>query len=285
MQPDGERPWTALSTGARSVFEKMQAVGTPLKNWDISIYRGILTGYNEAFIVDTAVRDRLIGEDPSSEQILKPVLRGRDIARYRANWADLWLIDTHNGYADIPAVDVEDYPAVKAHLDRFLEPLRRRRDKGATPYNLRNCAYHETFEHEKLFWIDLAEEGRFSYEPDLIYCTNSVYMISGQNIEYLCAVLNSSLITWFMKTTAATSGMGVTRWFKIYVENIPIPKPSIVDRLELTNLMNKILDIKSSTTPAHTEYEESEIDHIVCSMYGLTTREVALVTNRSSDPS
>ena len=239
-----------------------------------SIYYGIKTGYNDAFIVSTAVRDRLIAEDPSSQGILKPILRGRDIARYHATWANLWLIDTHNGYGQIPRVNINDYPAVKAHLDGFAEALRRRQDKGATPYNLRNCAYHETFNHEKLFWMDLTEEGRFSYEPELIYCTNTVYMISGQDIKYLCAVLNSSLITWFMKTTAATSGMGVTRWFKVYVEKIPIPIPSDSVRLKITNVVDRILEIRSSGLSTDIEMEEEEIDRIICFLYGLNRKEL-----------
>ena len=110
--------------------------GFPVK----SIYHGIKTGFNDAFIVDQTTRDALVAEDPRSAELLKPILRGRDIARYQANWAGLWLIDTHNGYAGVPPIDVDNYPAIKAHLDIFIGHLRRRQDKGVTPYNLRNCA-------------------------------------------------------------------------------------------------------------------------------------------------
>ena len=115
LKPDGERPWMALSKIERDVMRKMEAVGTPLKEWDIRIYRGILTGLNDAFIVDQATRDALVAADPRSAEILKPVLRGRDIARYRANWAGLWLIST------LPALglEIDDYPAIKRHLLSF----------------------------------------------------------------------------------------------------------------------------------------------------------------------
>ena len=159
LQPEGDRPWMALSSIERSVMEKMEAIGTPLREWDISIYRGILTGYNAAFIVDKSTRDALVATDPKSAELLKPILRGRDIARYRANWAGLWLIDTHNGYAGVPAVRVDDYPAVKGHLNGFFERLKRRQDQGITPYNLRNCAYHEEFRKPKLFWMHMAPHG------------------------------------------------------------------------------------------------------------------------------
>ena len=141
VRPDGEAPWSILSPIEQSVMDKMLTVGTPLKEWDIAIYRGITTGLNDAFIIDNQTKEGLISQDPRAEDILKPVLRGRDIERYRANWAGKWLIDTHNGYDDVPPVEIDDYPAIKTYLDDFYEQLANRYDKGRTPYNLRNCAY------------------------------------------------------------------------------------------------------------------------------------------------
>ena len=110
-RPDGEAPWTILSSLEESVMDKMSERGTPLKEWDIAIYRGVLTGYNAAFIIDNVTKERLIAKDHNSIDIIKPVLRGRDIKRYQAEWAGLWLVDTHNGYGNVPAVDIDDYPA------------------------------------------------------------------------------------------------------------------------------------------------------------------------------
>ena len=271
LQPEGERPWMALSSIERAVMEKMEAVGTPLKDWDISIYRGILTGYNDAFIVDTASRNRLIAEDPKSEEVLKPVLRGRDIARYRANWAGLWLIDTHNGYPGVPPVDVDDYPAIKAHLDRFIGRLRRRQDKGVTPYNLRNCAYHEKFSEEKLFWMDLTPAGRFSYGPvgAEMYCANTVYFMHGPMMKRLAAFLNSSLITWYVNKTTVTSGMGTARWFAVTVEPIPIPRV-FKNGSELEGLVDDLLVALDKDATEKTEELERAIEHLVFGAYGIT---------------
>ena len=102
VRPDGERPWSILSTEEQRVMDKMQAKGTPLKDWDVRINMGIKTGYNPAFIIDEGIRQRLIAEDPNSADIIKPILRGRDIQRYWAQWAELYLIDTHNGYGNVP---------------------------------------------------------------------------------------------------------------------------------------------------------------------------------------
>ncbi len=211
-RPDGETPWSILSPLEQSVMDKMQAKGVPLREWDVNINYGIKTGYNDAFIIDDATRKALVAKDPKSAGIIKPVLRGRDIQRYRAKWAGKWLIDTHNGYGGVPAIGIGDYPAIKEYLDGFYPHLEKRQDKGRTPYNLRNCAYHEEFAKEKLFWMDLTEHGRFAYDDGKMFCANTVYMMSGGSLKYLCATLNATLITWFMRNTALTSGMGVTRW-------------------------------------------------------------------------
>ena len=140
------------------MLDKMRAKGTPLKDWDIAIYRGITTGRNDAFIIDNPTKEALIAQDPRSEEIIKPVLRGRDIQRYRAKWAGLWLIATHNGYGDVAAIDVDDYPAVKIHLDGHYRQLAKRYDKGRTPYHLRNCAYHGEFTKEIFVGLNLLTE-------------------------------------------------------------------------------------------------------------------------------
>ena len=209
---------------------------------NISIYYGIKTGCNDAFIISTEKRDMLVQEDPSSNEILHPILRGRDIARYQANWSDLWLIDSHNGYSNSPPVNIDKYPAVKAHLDTFFDKLKDRQDQGITPYNLRNCAYHEGFSNEKLFWADLTNLGKFSYVPaDIkIFCSNSAYFMYGHMMKYLAAFLNSSLISWYVKKNAVTSGVGTPRWISVTVNSIPIPKNyGKVD--EINQMVDKLL--------------------------------------------
>ena len=238
---EGERPWMALSSVERTVMDKMEALGTPLRQWDISIYYGIKTGYNEAFIVDTRVRDRLIAEDPRSDEILKPVLRGRDIARYRANWGGLWLIDAHNGHASVPPINVEEYPAIKAHLDGFYDHLVGRQDQGVTPYNLRNCAYHEHFNGEKLLWRDMAASGTFAYSDAQIFTNDKAFMMTGQNLRFLCAVLNSLPVSWLVSKSGLTTGMGLTQWKKFVVENIPVVRADDSAIAEIDRAVTELL--------------------------------------------
>ena len=120
LRPRDDRPWMSLSALEQSIMDKMEAIGTPLKEWDISIYRGILTGYNDAFIIDNETKEALIREDPKSAEIIKPVLRGRDIKRYQAQWAGFWMITTLTSHRRMTVmchpVDIERY-LLSCHQD------------------------------------------------------------------------------------------------------------------------------------------------------------------------
>ena len=225
-------------------MDKMHTVGTPLAEWDVRINRGVLTGYNDAFIIDDATRRALVAKDPNSAEIIKPVLRGRDIQRYQAEWVGLWLIDTHNGHSGVPAIKIRDYPAVRDHLDRFYARLEKRQDKGRTPYNLRHCAYHEEFSKEKLFWMDMSPRGKFAYSDSEVYCNDKGFIMTGASLKYLCAVLNSSPITWTMKKLALTTGMGLIQWKKFTVQRLPIPKVSAEKQRPFVQLVDEILEAK-----------------------------------------
>ena len=273
VRPDGDGPWSILSATEQSVLGKMREKGTPVKDWDVTINRGVLTGLNGAFIIDDATRQRLIEADPKSAEIIKPILRGRDIRRFRVGRAGQCLIATHNGYGNVPAIDIEDYPAVKAHLDRFSPRLEKRLDKGSTPYNLRNCTYYGDFDKEKLFWMDMSPEGRFAYVEAETFCNDKAFLMTGASLKYLCAVLNSTLVTWFMQSSALTTGMGLTQWKKFAVERIPIPKISAEEQEPFIGLVDEILAAKSADATANTEPLEWQLDRLVYDLYGLTEEE------------
>ena len=280
-RPDGDAPWSILSTIEQSIMDKMLAAGTPLKEWDIAINYGIKTGFNEAFIIDKRTKDALVAEDPRSSEIIKPVLRGRDIQRYQAQWAGLWLIDTHNGYADVHAIGIDEYPAIKAHLDGHYDRLEARHDKGRTPYNLRNCAYHADFAREKLFWMDMSPEGRFAYSDQELFCNDKGFIMTGNALKYLCAVLNSSLVTWFIEATALTTGMGVLQWKKFAVERLPVPRVSAEQQRSLIRLVDRIL-VESTDQKLDASDLQAAIEAEVNALYGLTADEVRAISTPQS---
>lgn len=258
-------------------MDKMRDKGTPLKDWEVSLYRGVLTGYNKAFLIDSETREQLIASDSRSAYIVKPVLRGKDIQRFRAEWDKLYLIGPHNGYGDIPAISIGDYPAVKAHLDKHYPQLKKRQDKGGTPYNLRNCAYFDEFSKEKLIWMDLTAQGSFALDDGSMFCMDTTFFMTGESVKYLCAVLNATMATWFMQNTALTSGMGVARWKRFTVERIPIPKLSAAKQRPFVRLVDRILAAKAADPDADTSELEERIDRLVYELYGLTEGEATAV--------
>ena len=245
-----------------------------------AIYRGITTGLNDAFIIDNPTKEALVAADPKSAEILKPVVRGRDIRRYRAQWAGWWIIDSHNGYGATPAINIEDYPAVKARLDCYFPRLANRHDKGTTPYNLRNCAYHADFAKEKMLWMDMSPEGRFAYSSEEMYCNNKGFIMTGGPLKFLCAVLNSTLITWMMRNTARTTGMGLLQWEKFAVERLPVPDVAVTMQRLLVEQVDRILTAKSNDLAADTTKEQAEIDSLVFRLYELKDDEIRAVSYR-----
>ncbi len=287
LRPQGEKPWSALSVIEQSIMDKMESAGTPLKEWDIAINYGIKTGYNDAFIIDNNTKEALIAEDPRSADILKPVLRGRDIQRYRAEWAGLWPIATFPALA----LNIDDYPAVKRHLLSFgearLEQSGRTLPNGTksrkktvhTWYELQDtCAYHEVFEKEKLFWMHMAPNGRFAYsDSETIFCNQKAFVVTGNSLKYLCAILNSRLITWQVRNTAVTTGMGLTQWDKFVVERLPIPQVPTVKQHPFARLVDRILKAKATNPEADVSATEAKINMQVYELYGLTETEIFAV--------
>ena len=265
LRPREERPWSALSAIEQSIMDKMEAIGTPLKEWNVSINYGIKTGYNDAFIIDNETKEALVAADPNSADIIKPVLRGRDIQRYQAQWAGLWLVYARKG------VEIDRYPAVYSHLRQHQNALSKK--AGANEwYELQaspSDRLDSLFKEEKLFWMDMSSKGRFAYSDSEMYCNDKGFVMTGKSLKYLCAVLNSTLITWLIKNTALTTGMGLTQWKKFAVERIPIPKIS-ADRDDLiATIVDYIIYLKkqSSTDSLMVKYFEQIIDGLVYEIY------------------
>lgn len=222
--------------------DKIESVGTPLKDWDIQINYGIKTGANEAFIITTEKREEILNacktqeERERTERLIKPILRGKDIKRYSYEWAHLWVINTHNGYTSnlkskIPPIDIEKYPALKRHLDAHYDTIATRCDQGDTPYHLRNCAYLEDFEKEKIVYGEIVQEPRFyldngECELGVFYAEATSFILTGEHLRYLLGMLHSKLITFAFKTFYAGGGLGESgyRYKKAFIERLPIPQ-------------------------------------------------------------
>ncbi|PAF52238.1 Eco57I restriction-modification methylase domain-containing protein [Helicobacter sp. 13S00477-4] len=305
------------------IKQKIESIGTPLKDWDIKIYRGILTGYNEAFIIDTDKRDEILSlcddsklsnlpfidvdgeyilyeesgetnkdniiylnERQRTEQIIKPILRGRDIKRYSYEWAGKWVIGTHNGYKKglikIPAIDIDDYPTIKIHLNQFDEQITKRTDKGNTPYNLRNCAYWEDFNKRKIIYPNMAKEFVAFLDKEGFMTNDKSFIITESSIDnkdrlpYLTAILNCKTNFWYFKQIGVTLGASGYEMRKIFVERLPIPKhkdKKIIKEIE--SLATSILE--SKTKQKDTSTQEIQLDNLIYKLYNLTDKEIDLI--------
>ena len=268
--------WIILSAIEQSIKRKIEAVGIPLKEWNIKINYGIKTGFNDAFIISTEKREEILSncidedERERTAAIIRPILRGRDIKRYGYNWADLWLINTHNGVKGaIPRIDVNDYPAIKQHLDCYWDSIAVRADKGDTPYNLRNCAYLEDFNRPKIIWKRIGSILRFSYDDKGCVGLDSTCFATGADIEYLCCILNSKMGHYLLKDAPKT-GTGDLLISVQAVEPIRVPTPSVGISNSLQNKLNSLISVYSDTML-------KEIDDIVYSLYHLTPEEICYI--------
>ncbi|WP_455613002.1 TaqI-like C-terminal specificity domain-containing protein [Bacteroides congonensis] len=226
--------WVILSPIEQSIKRKIEAIGIPLKDWDININYGIKTGYNDAFIISTEKRDEILAncrtedERDRTAELIRPILRGRDIKRYEYEWAELWIINIHNGIkGKLPRVKIEDYPAIKAHLDFYWDKISKRTDKGDTPYNLRNCAYMDDFSKPKIVWGEISDKSKFAFDflGKYVPEATSFYM-KGEYIEFLLTALNSSVSEWLFSKTGTTTGVGTIRWKKYTIEQLIVAKPT-----------------------------------------------------------
>jgi len=269
--------WVILSTLEQSIRAKINKNGTPLKQWGIRINRGILTGYNEAFIISTEKKDELIAADPKSAEIIRPILRGRDIKRYQYYFADLWLINAHNGVKSkkLPPVNIEDYPAIKDHLMRYYTQLEKRADKGDTPFNLRNCVYMNDFFEQKIVWGNLCLSAQFAFAEEGYFVNAPSPMIVPGN-KYILAVLNSRLGDWYIRQLGVTRNGGYFEYKPMFVEQLPVPVIPDRDQIEFVNLVDKVLLEKKDGKDSSAT--EEEIDKLVYSLYGLTEEEIRYIT-------
>ena len=199
--------------------EKILNQGTLIKNLDIKINYGIKTGFNKAFIIDKDTKNKLIGLDSNNKEIIKPLLRGRDIHKWKKLYKDLYLIHSFDGL-DTP----KKYPYIYTYLKQYQEELEKRYDKGKEWYNLRACAYDDLFEKEKIIYSEISNEPSFTLDFEKHYLGNTAYIMNSEsiNLKYLLGLLNSNVLFWIFKKICYNLGNKGFRFIKNFVEQLPI---------------------------------------------------------------
>lgn len=277
---------------------KIERIGTPLKEWyGLNIYRGILTGYNEAFIITTEKRNEILAnckdeaEKERTAKLMRKMLRGRDIKRYSYEWAGLWVIGTFPSLK----IDIEQYPALKQYLSQFLPRIEQSGEKGCRKKTSNkwfetqdSIAYYEEFEKEKIVYPNMNKEFIAFFDNEFFLLNQKCFILSHQSnnkkeLLYLTALLNSNVNFYCFKQIGAKLGASGYEMSKIFVEKLPIPKinsknQKIAD--ELINLADEILKAKEQDKNANTQELENKINSLVYKLYNLTEEEIKIIEGK-----
>ena len=272
--------WIIGNKETVSLKQKIEQSSKLLKEFDININRGLLTGLNAAFIINEETKNQLIAESSNSAEIIQPILRGRDLKKYSYEFSGFYLINTHNGVAknNIERIKVkENYPSIYNYLISFLPQIEQRQDQGKDWTNLRNCAYLDDFEKPKIVWGEISDQPKFAFDDSNYYVEATAFLMTGEKLKYLLAILNSKLSEWYFNQISTTTGMGTNRWKKYKIEMLPIKEPTETEELLLEKIVNQILTAKKSDSKADTTALETEIDQLVYQLYELTAEEIKII--------
>ena len=280
---DSSDAWVVLSPLERAIRRKVEAAGTPLRDWDVNIYRGVLTGYNDAFIVSTERREEILAacrteaERERTAALIRPILRGRDIRRYGYQWAGLWIIAT------FPSLhyDIEDYPAVKDYLLSFGierleqtgkehivngERVKARKKTGNKWFETQDSiSYWGDFARPKIVWGNLNLRAGFALVENDTFVNAPSPMIVPASI-FLLAVLNSKLADFYIRQLGVTRNGGYFEYKPMFVSQLPIPKD--VDKRIIKRIEDGVA-----------QNDEDLIDSLVYELYGLTDNEISCIEN------
>ena len=295
--------WSLTNKSEQLLLDKLKSKGIPLGKYvNGKIYRGILTGLNEAFIISKEKRDELIASDPQSMELIKPFLIGRDIKRYKYLCVNQYLIFTRRG------INIDNYPAIKNHLEKYKSRLIPKPKNHIGKWNGRktgNYAWYEIqdtidywseFEKEKIIIPAITNSANYTYDTESYYSNDKTSIIPTQDF-YLIALLNSKLLDFFVKSIASTKSGGFYEYKPMYVSQIPIRQINSEDTNEvkkhdkIVSLVQQMLDLNkrlSATRDPRSREQlqrridatDTQIDQLVYELYNLTEEEIAVVENK-----
>ena len=263
--------------------KKIEEKGIPLKNWDIKICRGITTGLNEVFIVDEKIKNELIKRDKKSLEILKPILRGKDVNKWYYEFKGFYLIYSYMG------IDIKKYEAIHDYLKQHKKQLEQvweaKYDKKKW-HELRGCDYYDEFEKEKIAWADINTKNSFSWDDKKHFILNTGYILTGNNLKYLLAVLNSRLQDFYFIKISQNLGKKGYRYIDEFIKQLSIPKISKTEQKSFIDLVDRILSItkdnhylENPAKKAKVHEYERQIDQMVYELYDLAEEEIKIVEN------
>ena len=280
--------WVILSPIEQSIRRKIEAVGTPLKDWDIQINYGIKTGYNDAFIISTAKRDEILAacqtedERQRTEAVIRPILRGKDIKRYGYDWAGLWLIATFPAHH----YDIDKYPAIREYLLSFGkerleqsgksylidgEQIKARKKTNNKWFETQDSiSYWKDFEKPKIMYPNMTKYMPFYYDEKSFYQNDKSFMITGKNLAFLTAFFNSSLFKFCFRDAFPELQGGTRELRKVFFDKI-----SVLQVDDETN--ERFIALVEDIQAAYTTQKAKAIDALLFELYGLSDAEKEII--------
>jgi len=298
--------WSLVDEKTQALLDKIRQVGVPLGDYvDGKNYRGVLTGLNEAFVIDAATREKLVAEDAKSEELIKPFLVGKDIKRYQPLESERYLILMSKGRTKLKSDGTKDawawlersYPSIAAHLKPFSEKAQKRYDKGDFWWELRACDYYEEFEKPKIIYPNICKKPEFVFDENDWYTNQKCFIISKPD-KYLLGILNSSLTYFLFKSILPKLRGDFYEPSYVIFKDFPIrtidfSDPNAKSRHDkVVTLVEHMLALHERLKEATTELEraalqqqidqmDQQIDNLVYKLYGLTSEEIGIVEGSS----
>jgi type II restriction/modification system DNA methylase subunit YeeA len=280
--PPSTSEWFIGNQSAGTLKSKIENGARLLKDFNVRINFGLKTGFNEAFIIDEIKKNELIKADENNSDIIKPIIRGRDLKKYSYTFENIYLINSHNGIKSIGLKRIEtetEYPTIYEHLKSYSPKVENRSDMGDHWSNLRNCAYLEDFTKDKIIWGEISDKPKFAFDDEKYFAEATTFLMTGEKLKFLLAILNSKVSEWYFNLIGTTTGMGTNRWKKYKIELLPIKIASQDQEKQIEILVNQILTMKKQNPSAITTDLENQIDQLVYQLYELTEEEIKIIEN------
>ncbi|MGA3168538.1 MAG: TaqI-like C-terminal specificity domain-containing protein [Terriglobia bacterium] len=262
--------WYLGNDAVRTLIKKVSSSGEPLAGVvNDKICRGVITGYNKAFVINQSTRDAFVSADPKNAEIIRPFLRGRDVKRWCVSQPEEYLIWTYIG------VDMKRYPAIMKHLKEYQKPLEKRQDQGLHWWELRACAYYDDFGKPKIIYPDIFLHQSFAYDQSDSLMVNTLYFMPSVDVGLL-GILNSQLMEFYYARVSNQMRGGYRRSFTQYIQKLPIVSPTP----ELRQMVKTLLRAAKQSGPGSPAVQECEnqINELVFHLYGVSAEEKRMVT-------
>ena len=296
--------WAFEKSQVLEIKQKVESKGTQLKDWNIKINYGIKTGYNEAFIINGLIKNRLVSENNKNSEIIQPILRGQDIKAWQPNFADLWVIFIPKGYTikrNLPENDPNyaaepmprygymdlneawnwfkvNHPAIANHLLPYKSKAQDRQDQGDFWWEQRACSYLDDFYKPKIIYPNMTKFLPFSVDLEGKYYHNDKsFHIVTERIYWLGAFLNSKLFDYCFRDNFPELLGGTRELRKVFFDKIPVKQISEKEEFPFKEVVCQILDLKTQNTFADIHHLENQIDQLVYQLYGLTVEEIEII--------